>query len=421
MTKETETTKDPREGNGFYPSFHALWHLKALGIFDGSSDTFKSAAWDAASAAGDKSAVRIVIMDTTIDWEHPNLQGVIDTAQMRDFSGINVGEAIDPKTGPTIYGAHGTAVAGLIGARPAKVQLQLRERKGLSPITAIMTDVNSETRVVDLPYAGINPFCTIIPVSLTASPDPEMVLAALDYIKKLDPKPQIIVVAAAWDDTVRAKKNEQSFDKGEKKWSDVKKVLVEICKSQLVLCAAGNSGADEMAYPASLAETTPGLIAVTACDTNGKPLMYAYRPQSEQTSRPQPKQTRIIATLSTQGTRYDSKKTFLDPWAEVDPYLEKPPGDPEFPKQRIISLDPRGRRGYNPSIYRHDPPTKGPHLEIASLYAEFSGTSAATAIAAGLISLAMQAKGKPDVTGPDLSKLPGAESLFDLSAASKLF
>lgn len=407
MTKKTETTKNPLKGTGFYPSFHALWHLKALGVTDGDSGQFSSTPW---MGEEHNSAVRIVIMDTTVDWEHPNLQGVIDTEQMRDFSGSNDGEKVNTKTGPTIYGAHGTAVAGLIGARPAAaVKLQLPNRAGLSAINAHSVSTKSETREINLPYVGINPFCTIIPVSLTASPDPEMVLAALDYINKLDPKPQIIVVAAAWDDTVRAKMNKQSFDKDEKKWSDVTTVLSEICKSHLVLCAAGNSGADEMAYPASLAETTPGMIAVTACDTDGIPLTYAYRPQ--------PEQKKIIATLSTQGTRYDNISTFLDPWAEVDPYLEKPSDNSKFPIQRIISLDPRGRRGYNPSIYRYDPPTNGPHLEIASLYAEFSGTSAATAIAAGLISLAMQKKGK----GPDLEKLSWAGKLFDWSEASSLF
>ncbi len=403
MTTVTATTQDPTKGTGFYPSFHALWHLKALCVIQGDPAKFSSKAWNQASGAGDESAVRIVIMDTTVDWEHPNLQGVIDTGKMRDFSGMNAGEAVDPDTGPTIYGAHGTAVAGLIGARPATVKLQLPERAGL------LNEGKTVQKDTALPYAGINPFCTIIPISLTAAPDPDMVLAALRYIGQLDPAPQIIVIAAAWDDTSRALQDKQSFDETEGKWSQVNAVLETICENSLVLCAAGNAGAGAMAYPAILAGRFPGLIAVTACDMDANPLTYAYRPR--------PDQSNIIATLSTQSPRYDSERVFLDPWAEVDSYLKTPEGTTDFPKQRIISLDPRGRRGYNPSIYRYDPPGDGPHLEIASLYAEFSGTSAATAIAAGLISLAMQNEGKSKI---DPAKLPGPGTLFDLDAASQL-
>ena len=421
MTVKTDGKGFDATGKGFYPEFHALWHLEALGVIDDLT-TFESCWWKAASkkiADGEK-RVRVVVMDTTVDWAHPNLQGVIDEKAMRDFSGSNQGvKLVRPTdacaaqdetimTGPTIYGAHGTAVAGLIGARPATVNLQIPERIGLD---ALPTAPNKDgTRCITLPYAGINPFCTIIPVSLTAAPDPDMVYAALEYVAGLDA--QIIVVAAAWDDTDRADKNKQSFDPKEGKWSDVNCLLAAICRDSIVICAAGNAGSDARAYPASLADKIDNLIAVTACDKDGTLLSYAYHPTKGAEG--------VIATLSTQSERYDNETVLLDPFAAVDPYLKRPEGDKNFPKQRIITLDPRGPRGYNPSVYSYTPPSNGPHLEIGSLYAEFSGTSAATAIAAGLISLAMQSKGKNKGTfQPD--NLPKAGELFNLQAALNLF
>ncbi|TVP72725.1 MAG: hypothetical protein EA339_05545 [Rhodobacteraceae bacterium] len=405
MVTQHADASDPTQGKGFYPSFHALWHLETLRVIDNTQD-FASCAWEKAAQAATPD--RIAIMDTTVDWEHPNLNGAIDTANMQDFSSLNSGDLVDTKTGPTIYGAHGTAVAGLIGARPVRADLLRPERVGLTSI-----DECGTKKEIALPYAGINPFCQMIPVSLSAAPDPDMVLGALDYIDKLRDKPQIIVVAAAWDDTIRVAEDAPSFDPSEGRWSAVTERLRQICETTLVLCAAGNSGAHALSYPASLAGSFPGLVAVTACDIDGKPLTYAYHPK--------PGDTSVIATLSTQASRYDRDLAFLDPWAEVDPYLKRPDPAQHFPKQRIISLDPRGRRGYNPSIYRYTPPADGPHLEIASLFAEFSGTSAATAIAAGLISLAMQSEGKS--VRPALKKdaFAGIRGLFDLDAARRVF
>jgi hypothetical protein len=62
----------------------------------------------------------------------------------------------------------------------------------------------------------------------------------------------------------------------------------------------------------------------------------------------------------------------------------------ELPVEGLIALDAPGPYGYNPSPYRYRPSGKGPHFDIGSLYCPFSGTSASTALAAGLIGLAIQ-------------------------------
>lgn len=411
MASAEKTKPDHKTGVGFYPEFPALWHLHALGVVDDLVN-FYSKDWEAAEkSALENGPIRIVVMDTTVDWEHPNLRGVINIQKMRDFSSLNGGEVlvgiskgratIPRPTGATVYGAHGTAVAGLIGARPTKVMLQPPDQESLQ---------KDKLREVILPYVGINPFCEIIPVSLTAAPDPDMVHGALAYAASL--QPQIIVVAAAWDDTDRAIQDAQSFGKHEGKWSHVNALLSDVCKNSLVLCAAGNSGPGQMAYPACLTGQIPGLIAVTACDIKGEALTYAFDPKGK---------PGVIRTLSNQGPSYDRSKVLLDPWAAVDPYLKRPAGNADFPVQRIISLDPRGPGGYNPSPYRYTPPSDGPYLEIGSLYAEFSGTSAATAIAAGLISLAMQAKNATDMKKMKGEEMPSTATVFDLQAALRLF
>ncbi len=392
---------------GFYPEFKALWHLKALGVVH-DLNSFHSAAW---KAAADSETIKVVVMDTTVDWAHPNLAEAINIAEMRDFSAKDGDEEVarlgqdgtlveakdgDRITTPTIYGAHGTCVSGLIGARPAMVSLQHPDRpdEGDEGTPSALRD---DTPV---PYIGINPFCEIVPVSLTAAPDPAMVMAALNYIAII--KPQIVVVAAAWDyaryvmtENEPKAAMDKSFSKDEPGWDQVEEALEKLCKTSLVFCAAGNSGADAMAYPARLSGTIPNLIAVTACDQQGRILNYAYDPAGPSGALGQ---VVVMRTMSSDHPRYDRDSVYLDPYAAVDPYLKVPAGSTDFPPRRIISCDPRGNRGYNPSKYRYTPPTKGPHLELASLFAEFSGTSAATAIAAGLVSLAMQAKGVTDIS-----------------------
>ncbi|MEI5682071.1 hypothetical protein G6N74_25710 [Mesorhizobium sp. CGMCC 1.15528] len=62
------------------------------------------------------------------------------------------------------FSAHGTAIAGLIGARPVSAQ-------GLP--------VESPNKVsINLPFAGVDPFCRIVPISTNFDPDPEQLIFA---------------------------------------------------------------------------------------------------------------------------------------------------------------------------------------------------------------------------------------------------
>lgn len=427
-------------GKGFRPSFHALWHLKALGVVDDLTNF--PGPW-AKPKSGTEA--RVVVIDTPVAYDHPNLVCAIDLARMRDFSIHDDGvfvvpteagpikderdklvkdlsgwdgspsakQAIEKETAgkddrpyciPRYFGAHGTAIAGLIGARPAKVDLQKPAFIG-DPDMPVDPSV---ARPITLPYAGINPFCTIIPITTSASPDPDMVLAALQYAQLI--KPDIVVIAAAWENRRHRKEN----------WNKVDRALLELCKGSVVLCAAGNSGDIDLAYPACLSTEENGPIAVTACDSKGTVLAYAPNPTAND---------RVLRTLSSFAEAYSDNGVIWDPWKVADPMIVQPSEDPtmkgkiaDLPAEALISLDVPGPYGYNPSPYRYRPTGNKPHFDIGSLYCRFSGTSASTALAAGLIGLAIQERRNVGLFADmEPGKLKPTKNLLTHSEVKKLF
>lgn len=410
MTDDSNTPRDPYkgkkhampEGKGFRPSFHALWHLKALGV--ASLDPFESKAWEEVSK---RPAVRVAVIDTPVAHRHPCLEGAIDLGLARDFSVHDTGAFIEPDPAnpddknsretlrdmvaspttdletairdeidgkldrrtlpPLPYGAHGTAIAGLIGARPATIAF----RK-----TAFLGEANEDAELkcdFPLPYAGVNPFCRIVPISMTAAPNTRMILGALEYARLI--RAEIVVIAAEWADEI-------DRDRDCNGWENVDAALLSLSSAAPVFCAAGNLRAGVLSYPASLSGRPDGARpwAVTACDENGRLLSYAP---------PILPGHRMLSCLSSEHPRYDRVETRLDPYAARDPELHLPPPADDYPARHIIATDPPGRWGYNPSPFEHDPTTEDEHYEIGSLFSRFSGTSAATALAAGLASIAI--------------------------------
>lgn len=436
----TSGAYDQPVGKGLRPAYHALWHLKELGVVN--DLTSFGGAWDGHQA---EKGVRVAVIDTPVAYDHPNLEGVIDLALMRDFSihdeGVFVVPTDDgpikeareklveelegwsskgveeakrtmrmetakeddrPDCRPRYFGAHGTAIAGLIGARPASVDI----RKPAFLVSGEPVEL-SDNHSLTLPYAGVNPFCSIIPITTSASPDPEMVLAALQYARLI--KPDIVVIAAAWEDHRHRKS----------RWAKVDEELRALCKESVVLCAAGNSGDIDLAYPACLSAEPDGPIAVTACDKAGNVLAYAPDPKSND---------RVLRTLSSWSETYSDKGVIRDPWKAVDPMIVQPSDDPtaggsvaELPVEGLIALDAPGPYGYNPSPYRYRPSRKGPHFDIGSLYCQFSGTSASTALAAGLIGLAIQESRMARKEGKPPTALKPGKAFLTYAEAQKLY
>lgn len=454
-----------KKGRNFRPSFHALWHLEKLGVVD-DLKTFESEIWDQVEQEAEKKAPVVVVMDTPTDYEHRNLGDSIDLSLMRDFSIFNDGafpigtsrlddsdqqrrakicreggaswinsqqamtinsEVEDKSSSPRRSvatrqkpGAHGTAVSGLIGGCPTE-----------APLTrpAYIGEVieNSESIDVDLPYAGINPFARIVPVTLTAAPYPDMVLGALDYISAIDP--DVVVIAAAWatdmdrhgmsfsdDDSLPLEQNEHGFSDplgGDKPtdstiWKHVEDKLKSLSNTSIVLCAAGNIASDKLAFPASLCgEKDNNIWAVAACDGEGEELSYSPKVEPKR---------RMLKTLSTQLPRSDRDETVVDPFVFKAPELQQQlDGHKVVSSRDIVTLDPSGRQGYNPTENPNPGPEDGTLLEIGSLFARFSGTSAATAIAGGLVSLVVL----PDRKMNRIRFDPNI--LFDLEQAKLLF
>ena len=278
------------------------------------------------------------------------------------------------------FGSHGTSVAGLIGARPTQIDLFK------PPYFGEDLEKPDVIKNLELPYAGINPFCRIIPISISSTPNPKMLLQAIKYARLIDP--DVVVIADSWD---RPKDADVISD-----WQAIKTAFLELCKSSIVVCAAGNEPRNSLVYPASLSQSEKsgaGPWAVGACDEKGTDLSYSPDFQVINGLG-----HRMIKTLSSEHSRYDRDVKRLDPWENVDPELKLPEGDSDFPPTNIVATDVPGDAGYNPSPYRSTPDPDGCHYEIASLFCRFSGTSAATAIAAGLISLALATtskQGKP--------------------------
>lgn len=362
--------------------------------------------------------------------QHPEISGDI-LRDLKDASFAHPGG--DPQEEPSLAakrrnfakyvpGAHGTAVAGIIASIPAEMPVQ-------SAVAFGETIKPSETVGVQLAYAGINPFATIVPISLTAAPYPDMVLGALNYISGL--KPDVIVVAAAWadgrdlapqhdpdDPTWTLEQNEDDVDFSQDPvlqvdsdiWKEVTQKLKDLSKEATVVCAAGNVDSEQLVFPARLcAEDDNNIWAVTACDDVGEELSY---------SPPLNKNWRMIKTISTQLPRSDRGETVIDNFAyELAELRKEPSGYKTVTPRDLITLDPRGRQGYNPSSM---PSLSGaedePLLEIGSLFSRFSGTSAATAVAGGLLSLAKMLHGDAN---PKCASNP--DVLFDLEQAMAFY
>lgn len=491
-------------GRNLRAEFDARWHLKDLNVVDDLT-TFASDAWDRAETklADGEEGPLVVVMDTPLDADHPNLEGRIQTALMRDFSVLNDGvfpvrskdltdgefrqrlsliktlEASTPDrptnaqiaalvntdwandnpedadviladlldetetpspdnavVNPTpsvarhnfakyVPGAHGTAVAGLIAGNPVTRPVQ-------RPVSLGDTITPSTHEDVHLSYAGINPYARIVPVSLTAAPYPDMVLGALTYIQSLNP--DVVVVAAAWadgrdlepdpfseDDTWSMFQNEQDIDfsggdgvspPDKDIWDAVTEKISAISKSSVVLCAAGNVDSTQLVYPARLCaepENHNRIWAVTACNEISEELSYA--PDVNENWR-------MIKTLSTQLPRSDRDETVVDNFEYVQAELRRDiSGYTPVTPRDVITLDPTGRQGYNPT---DTPSVSGaedePLLEIGSLFARFSGTSAASAVAGGLVSLALMT---PNAGSNGETGNPSV--LFDLDQARLFF
>ena len=386
--------------------------------------------------------MRVALIDTPVAWQHPCLKDVIAAPLMIDFAAETAGafvQADDPdglraglrdpdllkvyKDQPweaearslherlaaedtpahpgraaaaPAHGAHGTAMAGLIGARPARIRVHDATHRSPDPRPA-------ETPEVVLPYSGVNPFCEIVPISTSADPDPAQTIRALIYADFI--RADIIVMAtslpapsipqaradSAAVATSPAVQNRQSM---------LDALLRHLGDRVPIFCAAGNHGGDTLSYPASLAEPGNAIVAVGALNALGFPCVYSPRGPGISVLAPSGDDERIARDAA---GGYDLR---LDPWQrrrngadDAVLFARVTTDRNRVPPEGIVTTDVPGPFGYNPSPYlrasyereAENGKTEEVFLDPVHLLGLFGGTSAATAIAAGFAALAMTA------------------------------
>ena len=458
----------PGPGFGFYPSYHALWHLKEIGVVRDLT-SFESSAWDLAEARRAEGAppTRVALVDVSVAYAHPNLEHAIAKELMIDFFSSRLGtfpkpapddgrlkaflsqasekkklvpagavadlfdelcseflgeyrrarEAnwsdplhVAPATSPT-FSAHGTAMAGLIGARP----------RGPSEVRTVSAfhiaddgqPVPEPPEAVGFPYVGVDPFCEIVPISTSFDPDPEQLILALLYAWLIDA--DVVVLARDLADPLRTVDRPDVSDADILRsypvefsarelalWADLRELTLALSREVPVVCAAGNGSDEPLLYPASLAsEEGNGIIAVGARAATGQRAGYS-------STGDEPGGVTVYAP-SGDGERLDDRLQRLDsadagfrPSDHSALYVSqlgvqyaadgrgRAEGPSAFATQEIVSTDVPGSAGYNTSAFGR-PTGMGGILDYRSYYCHFSGTSAACAITAGALSLAISA------------------------------
>lgn len=167
--------------------------------------------------------VTVAVIDTGVDDRNPQLAGAVDARRGRDFIGAKGDGTFDPV-------GHGTKVAGIIAARPAK----------------------------GTGFVGIAPGATILPIRQNDDRNRGRARTmALAIRHAVDRKARVINVS---QDTTKPLEPDSELARA---------VRYAVERDVVVVASAGNGGADGRSrntYPAAL----PGVLAVAASDRNNE-------------------------------------------------------------------------------------------------------------------------------------------------------
>lgn len=411
-----------RNGKEKYPTYDALWHLVTMGIL---TPDHAPNGWAPDPKLPRKT--RVAIIDTSVAEDHPNLRDVIDRKRAFDLFSTRLGafahrdpsetvgaldlnaatkvttdlprasellaELIDrlshdspvrlggvhPMSSPD-FSNHGTAVAGLIGARPTVATVAEGHP---SPVP--------ELDDVPLPYCGADPNCEIVPISTNLDADPEALILAFLYAELIDadvihvpriiPDPtrtvpelhQVIDGVPLRDLVAHTDVSEEEMEA----WEELATLIVNISLERPIVCAAGNANEEYGIYPANLASEHNGIISVGA--VNAKGFGSGYSAVSNLT----------VCGPGDDSEVYDRTEIRLDPH-RPDKDLHDVPSmvsNNKFSSYDIITTDVPGPYGYEGSPFSSDIPDEGVR-EFGSYFCRFGGTSASSALIAGFLSLA---------------------------------
>ena len=230
------------------PRFGELWGLKNTGQTGGTSgaDIKATAAWDITTGSND---VVVAIIDTGIDYTHPDLAG-----NMWVSAGI---DAVNQDSDPFDDNGHGTHVAGTIGALG-----------------------NNGTGVVGVNWNVKLTACKFLDAGGSGPADGA--IQCLQYVKALkDAGANIVATNNSW---------------GGGSYSQALYDAINAQREILFIAAAGNSGANtdpSVSYPAGY--NLPNIISVAATDHNDNKATFSnYGRRSTHISAPGVK---ILSTL----------------------------------------------------------------------------------------------------------------------------
>ncbi|MGR3496024.1 S8/S53 family peptidase [Citreimonas sp.] len=391
-----------------YAAYPALWHLESIGVLG----FLRSG-----TPKGKRS--RVAIIDTSVAVAHPCLRDAVNHDLAIDFFSNRLGafpyygdraleavfpnlasdiadslpasrqlfnELVDrlsrgsaphhrgvaPTTSPD-FSNHGTAIAGLVGARPQTVSIDDGAAAG--------------ARSLPLPYCGTDPYCEIVPISTNFDTDPESLILALLYAEIIDAS--VVLLPRAFPDPFRTVPQlggdpdlldailpARPTDRECTLWGELTELVVAVSLRRPVVCAAGNAREANGIYPANLADADNGIISVGAVNAKGQVAGYS-----------------AIDGLTVHGPsndaeRHDRLSVRLDDRDADFADRRCPPqhDNAEFSHFDIISTDVPGAHGYSYSPFAAEDPD-GTLREFGSYFCRFGGTSAASAIVAGYVSL----------------------------------
>lgn len=323
---------------------------------------------------------------------------------LRDDDRATVQEVLDHARGHNLRGAdraafhkafpsHGTACAGLIAAFPPDI--------------------------IDFPdhalafYCGVDPLSKIIPINTSMNPDPEQLIVAFLYAYHC----QVDVILIPRGISTEERKDYGEYDNPDntisrpekspdqmRLWNALENLIREVSEDIPVICASGNSGENSLSYPASLSSPGNGVISVGAVSYNGFRSGYSNYGVVVKDDKNERTSTVDLVAPSDDIEVFNRHQVRLDTnslrykFHQFDAYTNYLPEErrPIYSYQSITSLDIPGAAGYaggGLSGADEDDPAQDWFDPTRGAFALFGGTSAASAIVAGVAAL-VQRKAK---------------------------
>ena len=315
--------------------------------------------------------------------------------------------------------AHGTACAGLIAGAP-------------------QPETTATPNPAGIAYFGVNPIAQVIPIATVYSHAYWPLIMGLLYA--VAQQADVILIPRAVENMAPPEEADlendprgSAFLSDTRRWNDkllFESLLAKISARIPTVVAAGNSGTLALEYPAALVETTARSLIVAGAVTamgevatysSGQPMNLAdlnlgpvtvYGPSDD---REETSQRHFrYSEISWRGRRL-AMDAFLGAEDLFRPYSH----------YGVLALDIPGQYGYDAASEadldftetRNDPTAAAefatPELLPRGLYTLFGGTSAASAITAGVVSLLKSTASGKALTGTEIKKL--LERLSDQS------